>query len=442
MTPEDARDRKALCREVEYGQISPAEADAELVELGQKPFQSRRLDLSTIDPMTEAEWTLPMTAAWFIWRTSDAVRDQWNPARVGWRKWVRVPRRVGGLGGRRGPSWKLKSFGRATLQDALSQAGLAREVNQGKVTAQRSIASDLIHTPYSRLKRTLQSGDIQATWGKLDSDDFEKLPPEYWQREFEAIANPKKQSRPERPAPDHLGSTVKTLTFQNSTPRLRNPVHSRSPTMPVINLHELEDLPDLSLTETSTSQTQEEHRHSALPYEENNEVFLRREDVILAEQKISQIEYEQPDWSLGQALGWVAYRRREAFRSLWETDLNPPPNYYGEAYSSGLVTDDPASALREALLSEKLIGRVGGESLSPAKWLDLDVWGVRRIKFLRTDVIKVWVELNPSPPPKKPSPSDEQLTNVHEELDRALGKPSQYQQFYDKLKELGIAPRC
>lgn len=210
--------------------------------------------------------------------------------------------------------------------------------------------------------------------------------------------------------------------------------------MPVINLHELEDLPDLSLTETSTSQTQEEHRHSALPYEENNEVFLRREDVILAEQKISQIEYEQPDWSLGQALGWVAYRRREAFRSLWETDLNPPPNYYGEAYSSGLVTDDPASALREALLSEKLIGRVGGESLSPAKWLDLDVWGVRRIKFLRTDVIKVWVELNPSPPPKKPSPSDEQLTNVHEELDRALGKPSQYQQFYDKLKELGIAP--
>ena len=72
--------------------------------------------------------------------------------------------------------------------------------------------------------------------------------------------------------------------------------------MPTINPDELEDLPDLGLAETSSSKTQEERRDDVVPYDENSEVFVRREDVILAEQKISQMEYEQPDWSLGQAL--------------------------------------------------------------------------------------------------------------------------------------------
>src|SRR5208283_4015574 len=106
--------------------------------------------------------------------------------------------------------------------------------------------------------------------------------------------------------------------------------------------------------------------------------------------------------------GWVAYQRRKTFRSLWETDLNPRPNYCGETYSFGLVTDDPVGALREVLLSGKLIGHVGGGTISPSEWLDLDVWAVRRLKFVRAEVVQVWPELSSSPNPERPPPSDKE----------------------------------
>ena len=67
MASEGNRDRKVLYRDVEYGRLSPAEAEGRLRQLGLKPFESRP-DPSHFDPMTEAEWTLPMAAAWFIWR--------------------------------------------------------------------------------------------------------------------------------------------------------------------------------------------------------------------------------------------------------------------------------------------------------------------------------------------------------------------------------------
>jgi hypothetical protein len=123
MTPEESRNREALYREVEYGRRSSAEADTQLKKWGQRPFQRRRADLSSLDPMTEAEWTLPMAAAWFIWRSHDAVRDQWNPTRQGWQKWVRTPKRRRQIGDRLGPLWLLKRFERATLEDVFSEAG-------------------------------------------------------------------------------------------------------------------------------------------------------------------------------------------------------------------------------------------------------------------------------------------------------------------------------
>lgn len=75
MAPKKLSEREALHRDVEFERLSPADADARLIELGQKPFQYRRPDLSRLDPMLENEWTLPMAAAWFIWRSAVAVRD-------------------------------------------------------------------------------------------------------------------------------------------------------------------------------------------------------------------------------------------------------------------------------------------------------------------------------------------------------------------------------
>ena len=41
-------------------------------------------NIAEFDPMGEQEWTLPMAAAWFIWRSVDAVRDQWIHFRRSW----------------------------------------------------------------------------------------------------------------------------------------------------------------------------------------------------------------------------------------------------------------------------------------------------------------------------------------------------------------------
>ena len=41
-------------------------------------------NIAAFDPMQEEKWTLPMAAAWFIWRSTDAVRDQWIRYRRAW----------------------------------------------------------------------------------------------------------------------------------------------------------------------------------------------------------------------------------------------------------------------------------------------------------------------------------------------------------------------
>ena len=438
MTPEETRDRQALYRDVQYERMSPAEADAQLRQWGQEPFQSRP-DPSRFDPMTESEWTLPMAAAWFIWRSPDAVRDQWNPARNGWQKWVRVPKRKNTGAGSKGPRWELKRFERATLAEVFSQARLRRDAQTGKATALWSVLSDRIHTPCSRLKDALKYGDLRASWGKRGSGDFEELPPEYWQRRFEAIANPpKKQPSSNRPASAHVRLTTRTLTFPKNSKQGRETVQSSASSMPTISRDEFEDLPDLSLTEKTIPQTLQLRRQHAVPNDENDGVFFRRDDIILAERSVSQVEYEHPDWSLGQALGWVAYQRRDAFRSLWETDLNPLPDYYGETYSSDFVMDDPASALMQALITAKLIGYLGGEPITSTRWLGSEVWNRPHVQFVRADVIKIWKEVPTATPVKKPRPSKEKMTEIHEGLNAERGSQPSEQEFRDRLGEYGF----
>jgi hypothetical protein len=220
MTPEEAHKRKNLYRDVEYTRMTPADADAQLAELGQEPFQRQRPDRSNLDPLSEKEWTLPMAAAWFIWRSPDAVRDQWNPARQGWRKWVRTPKRRMQAGGPHGPYWKLKSFGPATLADVFDQAGLPADPHKRSAPNGNIAASDHIHTPYSRFKEALQSGCLRATWGKREYGDSEEIPAEYWRRKFDAIANPKSSSLSEKPELVPVRSTARSLKSQGVPPAL------------------------------------------------------------------------------------------------------------------------------------------------------------------------------------------------------------------------------
>jgi hypothetical protein len=83
MELEPLPNRAEIIESVRLGDISPQMAELWNSNMGWEPFPDFR-DKTKFDPMQESEWTLPMAAAWFIWRSLDAVRDQWPIYRRAW----------------------------------------------------------------------------------------------------------------------------------------------------------------------------------------------------------------------------------------------------------------------------------------------------------------------------------------------------------------------
>src|SRR5262249_26229197 len=88
MMQTDPRDE--LAEAVQYGRISPQEADDKLKLLGLPPLAPQP-NPADYDPMREVWWTLPMTVAWIAWRTSADVRDDPIAAGIADRKCNIIP---------------------------------------------------------------------------------------------------------------------------------------------------------------------------------------------------------------------------------------------------------------------------------------------------------------------------------------------------------------
>jgi hypothetical protein len=78
--------RDDILMSVRRGKISPQEADQRASRVGE--VLSHTPDPAAFDPLQEREWSLPMTAAWVIERSLDAVRAQWDRYRSETRRWV------------------------------------------------------------------------------------------------------------------------------------------------------------------------------------------------------------------------------------------------------------------------------------------------------------------------------------------------------------------
>jgi hypothetical protein len=287
-----------------------------------------------------------MAAAWFVWRSKDAVRDQWNPGRRGWRMWVPFPRRLSAGPPRR--RWQLKKFGPATLAEVFEQARLPVSSSQRK-TASRLLSGGSparTRNPYDRLKAALQTGRLQATSGSRRESDFEAISVDYWLREFDAEASPRRNVATRLSnSNNHM-----SVAFRFSPgPAKRDKKINKVEFLDRSNLDTF-DLPDLSQVEPAelSIPLQDEANANALRLasrtdegkaspdanlqqdageshqEDLDEILMLSEDVKRVEREISQREYEFVDWDLGQALGWVAYRKITHFRSLLDTELRAP----------------------------------------------------------------------------------------------------------------------
>ncbi len=89
-----SRSRADLLEEVQYGRMTPEEAEAEARAAGLEPL-SFVPDPADFNPMREPFWSAVMAVAWIAWRTPDAVREVWNDYRVECRDWVNQEWRVG-----------------------------------------------------------------------------------------------------------------------------------------------------------------------------------------------------------------------------------------------------------------------------------------------------------------------------------------------------------
>lgn len=82
-------ERDIIIDKVKYGELTPDQAAQEADRLGLEPFEFYP-NPADFEPTKEPTWSLPMTLAWIMWRTPDAVREMWTAYRQNC--WRFIPR--------------------------------------------------------------------------------------------------------------------------------------------------------------------------------------------------------------------------------------------------------------------------------------------------------------------------------------------------------------
>jgi hypothetical protein len=127
--------RDELAEAVQYGRISPPEAEEKLKLLGLPPLAPQP-NPADYDPMREVWWTLPRTVAWIAWRTSADVRDAWDNFRREESVWLFEKWRVG-FDGPVQQGWHL----RPKTPASLSVLGLAETWRRQAETDRRRLGA-------------------------------------------------------------------------------------------------------------------------------------------------------------------------------------------------------------------------------------------------------------------------------------------------------------
>lgn len=206
---------------VRAGKMMPAQAELWARATGREPFE-KRPDVSALDPMKEELWTLPMAAAWFIWHSPHAVRDQWNLARKSWTKWIPLTDRLHKVPPRPNRRrWDLKLFRRANLDDVFAQTGfhpidfgrrsVGRRLFKGSADGGSNRQAD---NPYHRFKVALQTGKLIATY--MRPGEQAQIPAEYWIAEFEEFEDPLGFDLPGSPSAHDRRATPSEKPFESA----------------------------------------------------------------------------------------------------------------------------------------------------------------------------------------------------------------------------------
>jgi hypothetical protein len=235
-----------------------------------------------------------MTAAWFVWRNYDAVLDQLKFARRNV-KLDELNRRLDApTSADRRPGGVARVF---------EEAGLAGGTHPVLRMQEYPPPNPSTDNPYDRLKFALQDGRLRATRlyrssTRATTISEEEIRSDDW-TDFDSLADP--------------------------------PIERW-----------IDDYPP---------PTWNSYSHWSEP--ETDLVVVRREDALRVERDLCLREFQKPTWSVSQALGWLAYRNQNEFRSLEPRDLERRRFLLSE-YPKDWSDPDPIGALTSALLNGKL----------------------------------------------------------------------------------------
>jgi hypothetical protein len=335
------RDRRARLEMVAEGLLTPGGAERWARTKGQDGFainphfhDPNRIN-STLSSLPE-KWTLPMVAAWFVWRSPLAVFDQIDASREGWKKWVQISPAVAlGIGAK----YRLEEVGRASFGDILQEA--YPEIEEARREAKRSTGRRNSAPPKSTIRRRA----LRVAW-----------------EHAQALA---------------IGRLQKALL----SGRLRAFNASRgvrlSPTEWWIYFNRRANLGD-------------EITYSSI---EQNSYFLRHQ-VVDAESRMTAREFDTPLLGVNAALGWVAYQRRLIFRALDKGDVSGR-RYGGQTYPNCFESDRPVQDLFDAVVEGRLKGYRDGVEVALAECRRMkSLWQLNNANVYRRELLNVWPDLS------------------------------------------------
>lgn len=160
MTEDISRDE--VIERVRRGQMTPDQAEAWAADQGTQPFAEPRT-LQHFDPFQEVYWSLPMVAAWIIWRLPKAVLEV-------------VPRK-----GTRGKIWERESETSFVLvgPNDWSLGCVYRKAIENDDSEETTRVTGAVEAR-EQLRVRLQGGDLRAS-GKNSEGQRTEIPPFEWQ---------------------------------------------------------------------------------------------------------------------------------------------------------------------------------------------------------------------------------------------------------------------
>jgi hypothetical protein len=245
-------------------------------------------------------WTLAMTAAWFVWRSYDAVLDQLKFARHD----IDLHERSQRLD--EPPFLHQANRQPGSVACVFEEAGLAEGTRPVVQMQDYPPPNPSTENLYDRLKFALQGGRLRATRVYRSSTRATTINEEEIRRDdwtdFDSFADP----------PVERWADDSPPTTWSSYPHWSDP--------------------------------------------KTDLVVVRREDALRVDQDLCLREFQSPTWSVSQALGWLAYRNQNEFRSLQPRDVERR-RFLASEYPKDWSDPDPTGALTSALLSGKLKAR-------------------------------------------------------------------------------------